>query len=583
MKKILLTIFLTVLIFLGGNKVHAGEQGCTALFNYSIDHSVSSFTYLFSDQSSSLNPIISWDWNFGDSSISSFQNPEHQYLKAGVYAVSLRVTCNDGSFDVFTDTIKVVEVIPPTCTSYFTFSPDSVSPMIIHFTDHSIATGDTVISWLWNFGDLSTGSTSQHPTHQFSNVGTYSVCLTINTSGGCSSIYYDSITISTGIPSCHASFTYKADSVSGNPNAIFFYDNSSASDPIISWKWHFGDGDSAYSQNPAHIYPHAGVYEVSLIIKTQNGCTSDIKYPIQVGNPQSYNMWGRVYLGIQTTDKCIAYLYKVFNNGYTIPVDTVKLTSVNDTLGVYYFYQILEGNHKVKVLLPENSDYDELYAPTYYTDNLFWKSSSTLSLFQDISLANVQMKPVSQNLGTGKVSGKVYRKGTTDPIKGVQVLLLGPSNQVNGYTFSDNLGEYSFDDVPTGAFSVYAEVTGLYSFPLQINIQPYDTLDNVNITLNNTQAVTYIEEKEIEEETLVFNIYPNPVSNILHIDFEKPTSSVYYYQVFNNIGQLVFDGKISQFSEAKSLDMTSLKSGLYYIQVNAESGKSNVTMKFIKQ
>lgn len=582
MKRILY-IFLTTLIFLGGGKVHAGEQGCTAFFNYSIDHSVSSFTYLFSDQSTSLNPITSWEWDFGDGSFSSFQNPEHQYLEVGMYAVSLRVVCNDGSFDTYTDTIKVANIIPPTCTSHFTFSPDSISPAIIHFTDHSIATGDTIISWQWDFGDLTVGSTSQNPNHQFSSVGTYVVSLSIITSGGCSSVYSDNISVSNVIPGCHASFTYKADSVSGNPNAIFFYDNSTAADPIISWKWHFGDGDSAYAQNPAHIFPHAGVYDISLTIQTQNGCTSEIKYPIQVGNPQRYNMWGRVYLGLQTTDKCIAYLYRAFSNGYIIPIDTVKLTSVNDTLGVYYFYQILEGNHKIKIRLPENSDYDEMYAPTYYNDDLFWNSSSTLSLFQDISLANVQMKPVNQSLGTGKISGVVFTKGTTNPVEGIQILLLGPSNQVYGYTYSDNLGKYSFDDVPSGLFSVFAEVTGLYAFPKQVNMQSYDTLDNVNIVLNNTQAVTSIKDKDLKEEILDYVLYPNPVEDILYLDFVKPISSEYYYQVLNTMGQLVLDGKVNRFSKSKQLDINSLRAGLYIIRMNSESSKGGVMMKFIKQ
>ncbi len=35
-----------------------------------------------------------------------------------------------------------------------------------------------------------------------------------------------------------------------------------------SWKWHFGDGDSAMVQNPSHVYENPGAYTVSLTVET---------------------------------------------------------------------------------------------------------------------------------------------------------------------------------------------------------------------------------------------------------------------------------------------------------------------------
>ncbi len=583
MKNIIYTIFTIFSLFVVTQKIHAGEQGCAAGFSYSVDYSVSSLTYQFVDQSSSNNTIISWYWNFGDSSTSSNQNPEHQYLNEGNYVVSLFIKCSDGSMDTHIDTVKVAMVIPPSCTSNFTYLTDSVNPMKIHFTDHSVSPNDTIISWQWNFGDLSVGSSLQNPTHLYASVGTYYLSLSINTSGGCSSVFNDSITISTIVPSCNANFSFKADSVSGNPNAIFFYDQSTAADPIISWEWHFGDGVSSQNQNPTHIFPYAGIYDISLEIKTQSGCKSSTHYPIQVGNPQRYNMWGRVYLGIQTTDQCIAYLYKEFSNGYIVPIDTVRLTSVNDTLGVYYFYQILEGVHKVKVLLPESSNYDEFYAPTYYGDKLFWNKTSAMNLFQDMSMANVNLEPVNQQKGNSKISGTVYQKGSTNPKEGIQILLLSSSKQVYGYTFSDNAGNYSFEDVPSGLFYLYAELTGLYAFPAQLNVQAYDTLTNVNITLSNTQAVTAIEENNKILPSLSLNIYPNPVSEFLHLDFEKPNSSIIHYQIMNSLGQFIEQGSFEAGSQKNILNLSSLRSGFYIIHLNSTSGESVATKKFIKK
>ncbi len=51
---------------------------------------------VFTDQSSGA---VKWQWDFGDSSGSTEQNPVHQYNKNGTYRVTLRVYSNVGSWD----------------------------------------------------------------------------------------------------------------------------------------------------------------------------------------------------------------------------------------------------------------------------------------------------------------------------------------------------------------------------------------------------------------------------------------------------------------------------------------------------
>ena len=54
-------------------------------------------TVQFTDRTYSYDGIMSWEWNFGDSSGSgTAQNPEHIYANAGIYAVTLTVTEEDG-------------------------------------------------------------------------------------------------------------------------------------------------------------------------------------------------------------------------------------------------------------------------------------------------------------------------------------------------------------------------------------------------------------------------------------------------------------------------------------------------------
>ena len=584
MKNKIYKLVLWVALILSVQTVSAAGKNCTAGFTYTIDTEVSSLTYLFTDISSSNSQILSWSWDFGDGSNSVNQNPEHQYLLEGTYVVSLHIVCSDGSTDAAIDTIEVRNVMPPSCTAYFTSLADtSLSPYSYKFTDHSVSPNDTVTSWSWDFGDGTANVSNQNPVHQFSSTGSFTVTLNIGTSKGCSASYSDVVVVSNNLPACNASFTFSADSVTGNNTLIFFFDKSTAADPIVAWHWDFADGDSAVAQNPVHIFPYQGVYDVVLTITTQSGCSSSMHYPIQVGNPQKYNMWGRVYLGNLTTDKCIALLYKEYSNGYIVPIDTVRLTSVNDTLGVYYFYQILEGKHKIKVILPESSNYDKLYAPTYFGDNLFWNMTSSMNLFQDLSLMNVNMEPVVQQSGSCYISGAIMKNNVPINYAGVQVLLLDASHNVYAYTFSDSQGQYVFEDVPTGNYLVYAELTGLYALPAQIAFaSATDTINNVNVHLTSKNAMVSIDQALVKDINLDLTLYPNPVNEQLNVRINQH-DVVLKYEIVNSLGQLVAQGIVDRNTTLTHINMSEIKTGLYILRLFTADGEVIENKKFIRR
>lgn len=62
------------------------------------------------------------------------------------------------------------------------------------------------------------------------------------------------------------------------PSALNFIDSSitgNPADPISSWNWNFGDGQTSNQQNPMHTYTNAGTYSVTLTVTTSNGCTNN--------------------------------------------------------------------------------------------------------------------------------------------------------------------------------------------------------------------------------------------------------------------------------------------------------------------
>jgi PKD repeat protein len=74
----------------------------------------------------------------------------------------------------------------PTSGPTASFGPSAASPTVgdsVSFTDSSVDSDGSVVSWNWGFGDGTT-STSQNPTHMYSNKGSYTVSLTVTDNEG---------------------------------------------------------------------------------------------------------------------------------------------------------------------------------------------------------------------------------------------------------------------------------------------------------------------------------------------------------------------------------------------------------------
>jgi PKD repeat protein len=148
------------------------------------------------------------------------------------------------------------------------------APLAVTFTDKSAG---TPASWAWEFGDGAT-STSQNPSHTFSEAGIYGVRLTVNNADGSSSITKTLVVTATAntpprdLPSIPlASFTVDVD-LGIAPLTVNFTDTSTGD--IASWDWDFGDGHTSASQNPSNDYAAAGTYKATLTVTDSNGQTS---------------------------------------------------------------------------------------------------------------------------------------------------------------------------------------------------------------------------------------------------------------------------------------------------------------------
>lgn len=61
----------------------------------------------------------------------------------------------------------------------FSTTPPHTEGQVVFFTDESTSPGNSIISWLWNFGDNGDTSTEKRPAHFYKDNGDYNVRLEV--------------------------------------------------------------------------------------------------------------------------------------------------------------------------------------------------------------------------------------------------------------------------------------------------------------------------------------------------------------------------------------------------------------------
>jgi gliding motility-associated-like protein len=133
-----------------------------------------------------------YQWNFGDGSTSSMQNPSHTYTAPGYYPVSLMITTPQGC----SSSLVVPETVhdAPLPVAEFTMSNQKVTMLfpVINFSDMS--TG--AVKWEWNFGDGRGTSQIENPSYSYQDTGTYTVSLIVESVYGCIDTIYGEVHVS---------------------------------------------------------------------------------------------------------------------------------------------------------------------------------------------------------------------------------------------------------------------------------------------------------------------------------------------------------------------------------------------------
>jgi PKD repeat protein len=257
-------------------------DSCIACFNTQVGQLTAFFASSCAQGTGPNDPITERKWNFGDGSLltGNVVNPSHTYNAPGTYNVCLTIKTLNGC----QRTICRPVVIPPlnNCVANFTWEQINTAPRTIRFNSSpSIAAAagafDSIIQRRWSFGNGDTlGGNVVSPLYQYSQPGTYQVCLRIKTINGCVSEICKQVIVQGVNAPCDAIFTTELLPTAGAIGSTYRF-NSSAStgDSITQRIWIWGDGTPNLTGNvvaPTHTYTSPGSYTACLKIISRNGC-----------------------------------------------------------------------------------------------------------------------------------------------------------------------------------------------------------------------------------------------------------------------------------------------------------------------
>jgi len=216
-------------------------------------------------------------WDFGDGYFSTSQNPSHTYTLSGYYNVALSVTNSQGCVATLVKPNYVHVFTPPDV--HFTTTNTVYCSIPATVTFSNTTTGSGPITYLWDFGDLTTSTQANPPPHTYSTTGNYTVTLTATDVNGCTGTY--SVNNYITVQSYNGSFTGTTSICEDDAAATF---TNTTAPPITSSTWNFGDNTTGSGTTVNHVYTDPGTYTVRLI--TQGGACIDTVYNTITVNPK---------------------------------------------------------------------------------------------------------------------------------------------------------------------------------------------------------------------------------------------------------------------------------------------------------
>ncbi|MEL6925969.1 MAG: PKD domain-containing protein, partial [Bacteroidota bacterium] len=220
------------------------------------------------------HPIVSYRWDFGDSTTSAEALPMHQYVNRGSYPVQLEVE------DAMRCTGRQMERVSWQPQPELPYEPplpaEGCAPLTVIF-DQLEGLVDSSYEVTWEFGD-GTVEDVRSPTHVYEQAGSYDLELSIVSPAGCelSQRFPEWIVVEN--PPI-AAFEYLPKGPIRKKDAIQLQNRSEGYDRS---EWTFSDGHISTEVAPYWHFDTPGSYSVSLRVTSSIGCEDSTTQLVEV-------------------------------------------------------------------------------------------------------------------------------------------------------------------------------------------------------------------------------------------------------------------------------------------------------------
>lgn len=279
-------------------RVEKGALGGACDLKTDFKYEVSGLMLTAKGWSNANQNAARYTWKFGDNNTGEGTEVRHTFAEKGDYTVCLTVTLpatsasNPACTETICKTVKIGAVTNP-CHLKTDFKFD-VNGLILTAKCWTNQTQPGAL-YTWKFGDNTTGE-GQEIRHEYSQKGSYDLCLTVTVPATtasnpmCSETICKTIIIGEINNPCDlkADFTFE---ISGN---ILKASATSNAGNGARYFWKISDGTTSEGQEINHPFQQRGAYEICLVVSkpavtvTQN-CSVTVCKKITIGNVTTDN------------------------------------------------------------------------------------------------------------------------------------------------------------------------------------------------------------------------------------------------------------------------------------------------------
>jgi len=564
----------------------AGVPPCDATFGTVITNDT-----LVSHSINNPNASSTYTWILSNGATFGGTNVNHvidNIINPGTYVMC--VTQTDTVANCTVTECDTFVILPPVVTCDASFTTSVVSDSLV---THTITSPVATAAYYWHLPDGSnaTGTSVSYVLNTYSTSHLTMVDMYDSLTFCTDSVLY---TFTAGIPptgNCDPTFTTSVVSDTSVTHTV------SNINPGAWYIWHLPNGSTTSGTSVNYVMnAYDSAYVVCLVVvDTATNCTDSLCMTFAAGIipvPPVNGISGTVSNASGTpAGSAMVYLIDLINDSSGIIL--VAVDSTTTVQGTYSFTNIPLGNYFVKAALLSSDPSYTSYLPSYFANStnslgaLHWTNAATVSVPQ------TGMVSVSFNLvqgtnpgGPGFIGGFVSQGANKtaaegDAISGVLVILLDENDNPVAYTLSNAQGEFEFDNIAFGTYTVYAEVPGIPTTPGTVTLSAEKPNTNqVRIEVNSSYIFTYVSSSTGFDNLseVVFDVYPNPMRDeVTIISSTDEAGKSALVEIYDINGKSVLRENIS-LAGTNKINTSEISSGYYLIQIQTQTNTTTIRL-----